>query len=400
MKEFLMRIKHFFDRNRWLIVFLLAVPFFNDSYEGIQIISDQTIDLIKIIVFVILFISMIVKKERPSLLFSILSLMEGWWMVTTVINYGFGYSTADYKTFIDIINALSVALIVECFKNDPENLIDGLMLNMELAIYPNFVSVLMNLSAVRGYYLLGYYAVLILWILPAICLASLYMILHKKYLRGLLLIAASLLTALITWCATIIVALMGMAFLMIVGIALWKANKKIRLPISAFILLALAGNLFVLFVYNGGSFPLIDIFIEKVLGRSTTFTGRVPIWQTAISMIRKNPFIGYGFRPEITIESGFTAIHAHNMLLQRLTATGIIGLALFVLFHIVLISKIDYMKNSIERIVMMSGVFAVNITYIMDAYKKFFRFYLVFFLAYHVDEFFKEKISNNEHLLK
>lgn len=392
-------VKNFCTKYRWIIVFLLMIPFFNDAYDGFQIVSDWTMDYLKIAVFLVLVYLLIFRKKRPSALMICLTVMEAWWLVTTLINYGFSDDTALHKTIIDIVNALSVSLIVECFRDDGKSLIDGLMLNFELTIYPNLVTVFLH-HTLRGYYLLGYYAVLILWILPAICVGALYMIIHKKYIRGGLLIIASLITTVMIWCATITVAIMGMAALVIFCLLLYKIDrfKKIRVPLSLFIVLALLGNLFVLFVYSGGSFPLIDVFIEKFLGRSTSFTGRTPIWEKAIEMFLERPVIGYGFRPTVTRADGFVAMHAHNMILQRLTATGIIGLILFVVFHIILIFKMDKMENSIARIVMMGGVFAVNITYLMDAYKKFFRFYLVFFLAYHVDELIKKKISNTDYL--
>ena len=402
IKGFADKVKAFFSNNKWLIIFLLMIPFFNDSYESFKILPDWVMDRCRIVVFVILLTILILKKKMPSLLLCTLFVMEAWWMITTVINYGPSYSEATYKTFIDIINALSVAMIVEAFKEDGKSLINGLILNLELAFYPNFITVIMN-HADHGYYLLGYYAVLILWILPAICVGALYIILNKKYIRGTILIIVSIATAIITWCATIIVALLGMVGVIILGVLFMCSNKtkNIKLLLSVFVIVALLGNLFVLFVYSGGGkFPLVDSFIEHFLGRTTTFTGRTPIWEKAFEMIALKPWIGYGYRPSITRADGFIAIHAHNMLIQRLTATGIVGLILFVFFHVALIHKVDRMKNSIARTIMVGAVFAINITYLMDAYKKFFRFYLVFFLAYHIDELIANKTNNTDYLLK
>ncbi len=394
-------VKDLYKKYKWIFIFLLMIPFFNDAYSGFKIVPDWIMDHLKIVVFLVLICFLLFQKKKPSSLMICLTVMEVWWLVTTLINYGFSDDTALYKTIIDIVNALSVSLIVECFRDDGKNLVDGLILNFELAIYPNFVTVITQLAD-HGYYLLGYYAVLILWILPAICVGVLYMIIHKKYIRGGLLIAVSVITAVMTWCATIIVALMGMAFSAVLGILLYLNGKtrKYRIPLSAYIVLVLLGNVFILFVYSGGKYPFIDFFIEKFLGRSTTFTNRIPIWQEAMRMISSKPIIGYGFRPEIVIPGWNGILHAHNQILQRLTATGIIGLILFVIFHIILILKMDKMENSIARIVMVGGVFAISITYLMDAYKKFFRFYLVFFLAYHVDEIIRNKVNSTDELLK
>ena len=401
MKELLEKYRPVLKNNSWLFVFLLYIPFINDSYSSFKLLPDWLMDYVKILVLLLLITLFAINKKKVSKLNLCLITIESWWLTTTLINYGLSDETALHKTIIDIVNALAVAGIIEFFKEDPDGLLKGMMLNFELALYPNFVTVILN-HAERGYYLLGYYAVLILWILPAICVAALYMFRFKKYLRGSVLIIISLATAVITWCATIIVALMGMAASVLLGVLLLKSEKtrKYRIPLSVLLLLSLLGNVFVLFVYNGGSFPFIDFFIQKVLGRSTTFTNRVRIWQEAMRMISEKPIIGYGYRPEILIEGWNVVIHAHNQILQRLTATGIIGLVLFVVFHVVLCLKTDKEENSVSKIVMDGAAFAVSITYLMDAYKKFFRFYIVFFLAYHAEELLAEKLAKNDELLK
>lgn len=405
MTELLSKIKDFFIKNSWIIVFLLAVPFFNEVYPPMTYIYDYIIDDIKVIAMFIMIGILIYKKKKPSLLFFSLLTIEGWWVISTFLNYPYNDSTSYsvfHKLFLDNVNALSMGLLVECFMDDPKNLIKGLMLNFELALYPDLVEAFIRTA--RDNQLLGYYSVIILWTLPALCVLFLNMIINKHYIRSICLLAAILAITIRTWCATIVVAFLGFFGVIFLGFILTKIKKleNYKLHLSFFVTLAILLNVFVLFVYTEGTFPFIDVFIEKFLRRSTSFTERVVIWQEAMRMISEKPIIGHGFRPEVVVtnSTGTSFIHSHNQLLQRLNATGIIGLITFVIFHILVIKKVDESPKSMARDVMIGGVFGVCITYITEGYKKFFRFYLVFFLAYHIAEIVNRKISNTDYLLK
>lgn len=391
------RIIEFFNKNkRWIFVFLCALPFFNDAYVPIQGFLDLFMDNAKTVVVVLLLFLYIKNKKKFSLLTIILFLMEIWWLISTLINYPIkGNDYVYFKLFFDIMSILAMGLIVEYFKDTPKDLIKGLMLNLELAIYPNFVTVLLKNIPGDRYYLIGFYAVLILWFMPAICVSTIYMIQNKKYIRGSLLIGISLLSAAIVRCATITVAFLGMFGTILLGFILFKTNKfkNFKIPLSLLFVIAVLLNVFVLFAYSGGSFPLIDVFIQKVLNRSTSFTGRTMIWEVAIGMIKEKPFFGHGFRPDVPLSNGLTVIHAHNKFLQELNVGGVVALFIFVLFHIVLCIKVDKSKNTFARLVMVGACFGISLTYITEAYKKFFRLYLVFFIAYYIDDLIKDYIG-------
>ncbi len=402
MKDFLEKIKGITKNYKWVIVFLFAVPFLNDAYTGYQIVPDWIMDYLKILVFGLLLILIVIQKKRVSPLLIGLFLYETWWLISTVINFSFSDQEMYHKLFCDIADALSVSLIVECFLDDPRSLAKGLILNFELSIYPNFITVILKNIPGDRYYLLGFYSVLILWIMPAICVSMLYISLFKKYVRASILIVVSLATIVMVSCATETVAFLGMFGVLALGLILsrMKVFMRMKVSLSVFLVLAVLLNTFVLFVYNGGRFPLIDVFIEKILGRSTTFTNRIFIWAKAIQSIAEKPIIGHGYRPVLVLDSGFQAIHAHNQLLQVLNARGIIGMVLFALFHVILCIKVDKSRNTFERLVMTGACFGIFLTYITEAYKKFFRFYLVFFLAYHIDELIKDRICSKDYLFK
>ncbi len=403
MANYFIKIRNYIEKHKWIAVFLLAIPFFNEVYPPISLLGDNFEDGIKIIAFLCMIYIMHKKKRKPSVLFKTLVVIEAWWLISTLCNYPLSELTVYRKLIMDNINAFSMGLLVESFLDDPKALIMGLMLNFELAIYPD--TIVSFIKPLRdNQQLLGYYSVHILWTLPALCVLLLNIDLNKQYVRSFVLLASILILTVRTWCATIVVAFMGFFAIIFLGLLLSKIGrfKNFKLPLWPFVVFAIALNVFVLFIYTAGTFPFIDFFIEKFLRRSTSFTERVVIWQEAMRMIREKPLIGYGFRPVIGVanSSADSFIHAHNQLLQRLTATGIIGLITFAVFHVITIIKVDKSKNSFARLVMMGGIFGVCFTYITEGYKKFFRFYLVFFLAYHVDELIRGKVLNNDYLLK
>ena len=399
MEKFIDRILTFINKYTWILVFILAIPFINDGYYQFSIVEDWLMDNLKIVSFVIMLAIMFLKKRKPSLLWFVLLAMQIWWYITTIINFSYSQDEMFHKLLMDNINVLSLGLIVEAFKDNPKGLLSGLMLNFELCIYPEIITKILDYPEPM-YYILGYYSVTILWMLPAVCVAGLYMYINKKYLRGALLILASIALIIMLWCATITVAFLGMFGVLILGYLLLKFDKakNFKIPAWLLLLLAILGNAFVLFVYTGGQFPLIYFFIEKILGKSTTFTDRTTIWANAIRMIKESPIIGHGYRPEVLGNDGIMYIHAHNQLLQQLNARGIICLILFMILHIVLVIRIDKQENNFARIIALASCFGVWITYMTEAYKKVFRFIIVFFLAYHLHDLLNNKLNDKKHL--
>lgn len=376
----------------WIVVFLLMIPFFNDGYLGFSLVENWIMEIFKILAFVLLILIMIIKKQKPSVLFIVLVAMQVWWAVSTALNYPLSDAEVYHKLWFDIIDSWSVALAAECFRDDPRSLFNGLMLNLETCIYPGLITKIIDYPG-NNYYILGYYSLAILWILPAIITAFGYMSYHKRYLRGSMLVASSLALTALLGCATITVAILGFVGVVILSVLLGHLKKTETIKVPAWLLLvaALLGNVFVLFVYTGGKFPLIDLFIEKFLHKSTTFTERTIIWENAIKMIKEKPWIGHGYRPKVIGYKGRTFIHAHNQLLQQLNARGIVGFVLFILFHIVLVKKLDETGNSFMRTIALAASFAVWITYMTEGYKKFFRLYLVMFIAYFIKELVAKK---------
>ena len=72
----------------------------------------------------------------------------------------------------------------------------------------------------------------------------------------------------------------------------------------------------------------------------TSLSGRLPLWQALLRYASERPYLGYGFGafwvpsrfPEILASAKWRAVVAHNGYLDEILATGVIGLALLLMF--------------------------------------------------------------------
>ncbi len=396
MKAVIGYMKGLLIDQEWIIVFLLAFPLLNDSFPTLYYFNFWTFDFLRIPVLLFLICLFCRYKKKPSALFVVLCLLEVVLILSTLLNYEISETEVIIKAFYQVVRSLSAALLIEAYIDKKEILIKGLMLNFEVALYSYAFMILFHLISI-DYYSRGVLNTLALWIIPAVCIACLHMLINRSYLRSCLLLMISSIIAVKVWSATIIVALLGMLASGMLGLFLLKHHIDLKLPILLFAVSVFV-NLFILFIYSGGRFGLIDLFIEGFLGKSTNFTERTVIWNEAMRMIGNKPLLGNGYRPVLEVANSFSQEfdHSHNQLLQVANETGSIGMMIFMIFHLMIVLRTDRCRDCLERIVLMACFFGITITYISEAYRKFFIFYLIFFLFYHADKIQNDAIKENE----
>lgn len=110
------------------------------------------------------------------------------------------------------------------------------------------------------------------------------------------------------------------------------ARRRALLACLLLLPLAFAGVLLMLLDIDWANFGALLSRTGKV-AELTTLTGRTEIWAASWSAFLERPILGYGFGatkvllPEIyRTVWGFTVTHAHNMLLQALVTTGLLGI--------------------------------------------------------------------------
>ncbi|WP_273844798.1 O-antigen ligase family protein [Rubrobacter calidifluminis] len=95
--------------------------------------------------------------------------------------------------------------------------------------------------------------------------------------------------------------------------------------------------------YSSGMLGLIVPYLTRDNTQlSMSLTGRIPLWEAIVPQIEQHPLLGVGFaafwNPENLYRMqeivGFPVVSAHNGFLQELLDTGMIGLALFLVFWV------------------------------------------------------------------
>lgn len=84
-------------------------------------------------------------------------------------------------------------------------------------------------------------------------------------------------------------------------------------------------------IFVGGGQGIFESFIEIVLNKDITFTGRTYIWQEAIQVIADNPLLGVG-RSTIAVEAWMGRdTYCHNAFLDIGIKAGVLGIIAFLL---------------------------------------------------------------------
>ena len=392
MTNILEKIDSFVCKYKTIILIILLFPCFRTDapkYFGIfyEIIFDY---LVWPFAFIVIIDYFLIKKIKPSKLMCAFLLYQAWLVVDqlrirwlTLYDYSF------------IARGIILGLLIEInVKGDFKKLIKAFLIIFECLIYINTITIVINLFNGTQHYadnFLGYYNNIIVFVYPAICVASLYIYSTKKWIRGCFLIFVSIVSVFLSLAATPRGALIASIAVFIFEFLLYKINKKEFVKLWPLVVIALLFNVFIVVIYREGLFPLLDNFIINILHRSTNFTGRSEIWDKAIELAKEASLFGFGYTPEIQIGS-FVAAHAHNELLAMWIRYGLVGVGLYAVFSFIYIREIDRQNCSIIKIIFISLVFGIFLGFIADRMSRAYLYYIIFFFAYH----FKTISENKE----
>ncbi len=120
----------------------------------------------------------------------------------------------------------------------------------------------------------------------------------------------------------------------------YKARLRDRV-LQAGLLLMISIGTYV--YYSEGVFGwLIPYLTRGSVETTETLTGRVPLWDVLLPYVGQNPLLGAGFAAfwspdnlyQIQLVTGFPWVSAHNGFLEELLNTGLVGLALLLVFYV------------------------------------------------------------------
>lgn len=212
-------------------------------------------------------------------------------------------------------------------------------------------------------------------------LCTLYYLLHpylsnKKHKYCLLFLVLWMThTSIISQCSTMI---MGALIFMILSLFTSDALLNRFASAKSIIISILVFNIgFFFFVTWILQFEFIQYFIENVLQRDLSLTGRVQIYMDIAEAFAESPWIGQGYGNSIVVAKYYTdAYDTQNGLVELFIQTGVIGVVTF-LFLVYTASRA--LKNNITRYALVAFIYAIiGISTVEIPFKHNFIFFLSF----------------------
>ena len=370
-------------KKRILLIFCLVFPHIRpSSISAIAPILVPFFQIGSIISFLLITLYIFTqKKKKPDWAVALVILMELWVTFTTFIHK----SASIDNNLLSLISSISISLIIYYFSDHMDEVLSALFCNFEWLIYLSLLSIIvyypkgMYISGTKAQYFLGNENGIIFYVIPALFLSITYIKKEKKRVRPYLLIAACLANELIVWCATAIVGLVITGAVLLFSI---RKKKKINYHIVHLVSLLVNLGISVFRVFT--RYDVSVYIVNELLNKSLTFSGRVKIWDTALSMIPSCLGSGLGRGDHVLV--GYTYFHAHNEYFQLLLVGGIPLLILFILLNIAVGKRINSIKTqSYGRLMVTAMLILLNVQFIATS-RLTFRLYLPFTLAAYVRE--------------
>lgn len=234
------------------------------------------------------------------------------------------------------------------------------------------------------YYLLGYDNGHIVTMFPAIML-NLEIYLHtkkKKYLWIAILLSLS--SFIVDSKLSIMMEILTVAI--IVVRKHFPLIKKLFMNKWVWIAGMLAAT-FIIAIMN--RFGLFSEILVSLVGKDLESTGRSMLYPIAVSYIKKNPIIGYGYVVDDSWIGGFNC--PHNVILDYLLMGGIIALFLYLLILYRSIRKAEnHIKKGYNCTPLLSGVLAYLFCSLGEGYETYSSYYLFWWMCLaisHYDSF-------------
>ena len=110
-----------------------------------------------------------------------------------------------------------------------------------------------------------------------------------------------------------------------------------------------------------------EFILEKIFNRSANFTGRYYLWESAINMIKAQPWFGYGRSAQDYISAWGGYFSSHNYVLETLLQGGVIALTFFVMTVVFAIRKSLFTRHLRITACLVFALITVLIAALMEA---------------------------------
>ena len=336
---------------------------------------------LKLIAFGYIVAVSIKKKASLSMIQFLCIIFFGWMIISTFLNDGntlLAFRTIFFNLVICYYFDLKLREngIGELKRLSEVSLVYLLCNAILLIAFPNGVG-----SMIQGYRVtedtrlsfLGRDNAYIFFFIPAII--STIIANGKKSKITITILSLTILTMVYVWSGTGVIgcALIILYYLFAVGKPIDQIFSYSKLILLIFI------------IYIGVVFLRVqDIFsglIIGVLGKDLTFSGRTYLWDSALLLIGKKPWIGYGITETSMIERHGSFYSPHNLVLQIILAGGIVAFTIFVLLFVIVRKKLNDNKNGYSNLIAVS-IFIYLLTSMTEATMNSPYLYMLLIMAY------------------
>lgn len=386
-----------------ILYILLAVPFFKPAIFGVMeefSLLETVFDLWRLAataaIALLYLLKMWKEKKRPSLVLVLLGLYLFFVLLSTVLGAENYWSVINY-----VLSIFGFCVLLElALWESADTALDMIFYPMTVLVWCNF---LLECIYPRGlcvggtysysYNFLGIDNFIGPMLIPYMILTAVRSVRRTGDLDWVsyMMIGVCTLNILFDWSAT---ALMGMAVAVI--FLLFIFGRRLEIFFNGLTALAVGLGMF-LFIVLLRLQDLFAWFIEGVLHKGLSFTGRTDIWDIAITMIAEKPILGWGWgsRGKIYRVLKGKYYHAHNVYLEVMMEGGILAMIPFLGAQLASAWKLmKYRKEPCARI-LSAGLMAAAVMTTMEPYldTNGLLIYALVILGYHIDKLASEKAS-------
>lgn len=387
--------------NKKIFYYFILIPFFKPGYFETIGILDIIFNLWRVVSSGII-VLVYMKNNKASKFMIYLFLFQIILLYSTIINSGDIVRMVMY-----IAMNLGICAVIELgLMYNKEMFIESFYKLINLIVWINFILFIIfpngiyTNAAGRGNFIdidnLIAPVLIVAILISIICSYIKFKKIKGKYIITIII---SVITIILVWPATAVVALFGSLGLIIVNII----SKKIYTIFNIYTYLGLyvlSFFGFVIFQFQN-KFSLI---IETLLGKSLTFSGRTIIWENFIEVLKQSEYlkwIGRGVQPSNTlyVHKFGMSTHLHNQIFNIILESGFIGLLLFTII-IVIVVKVLYKNRCVYLSKVLSAIlFGFFVLMLMEAFRNITMFITVLAFSYSVG-YLKSDYKKNYNICK
>ena len=138
----------------------------------------------------------------------------------------------------------------------------------------------------------------------------------------------------------------------------------------------IVGNVLLVFGQVISNIPIVANIIQRYFGKDASFSNRTVIWVRSYENFKNSYLLGIGrhqgksvmtFHAQNQYDKD-TSYSAHNVLLQTIVESGIIGLIPIAILIVITINRSSRCRNQNYLLMIVIGIIAVMVTFLMEAY--------------------------------